>query len=130
MNNDFKTLVKEKETKELLEIVGAPKKWNKKITELAHEELILRKIDPKKIKTAKYLTKKKEQITINNKANKSYHLFDFIFDPLPNFVEILFSWELQKDGFTRKAKQQKYFRYFIFITALILFGVAFILSKM
>ena len=55
------------------------------------------------------------------KANESYHVCDFILNPLPTLVEIIFSWELKKDGFPRKARQQKYFRIVIGIIILSFF---------
>ncbi len=109
MIDDFKPSIKERTTEELLKIVGASKKWNPKAVELAKKELAIRKVDTKKIKTAKYLADKKEKTNTQNKAKEGYHIIDFIFDPLPNLIEILFSWELKKDGFLRKSKQQKYF---------------------
>ena len=46
------------------------------------------------------------KLSLLKKANKGYHLLDFIFDPLPNIIEIMFSWELKKDGYNKKAQQQ------------------------
>ncbi|CAL2106382.1 conserved hypothetical protein [Tenacibaculum sp. 190524A02b] len=109
MKDDFKPPIQSRTTKELLEIVGAPKKWNPRTVSLANNELVNRGIEQKKIETAKYLNKKKERLKKNAKANEGYHILDFVFNPLPILVELLFSWELKKDGFDRKAKQQKYF---------------------
>jgi len=109
MKDDFKPPIQSRTTKELLEIVGAPKKWNPRAVNLANNELVNRGIEQKKIETAKYLNKKKERLKRNAKANEGYHVLDFVFNPLPTLIELLFSWELKKDGFNRKAKQQKYF---------------------
>lgn len=101
-------------------MVGTPEDWTDKAITLATNELENRKVNPKKITTAKYLSKKKKKLKANEKANKSYSIFDFVFSPLGTLIEILFSWELKKDGFQRKAKQQKYFRIFFTILLLII----------
>ncbi len=58
MKDNFTPPIKERTTKELLNIVGAPEKWNPNAVKLASDELVKRKVDSKKIKTAKYLSKK------------------------------------------------------------------------
>lgn len=110
MTDEFIPPIKERTTDELLEIVGASEKWNPKAVRLATNELTNRKVEPKKIETAKYLSKKRDKVEKQIKANESYHVCDFIFNPWPNLIEILLSWELKKDGFPRKARQQKRFR--------------------
>ena len=126
MIDEFIPPIKERTTDDLLKIVGAPEKWNQRAVHLANNELINRKIEPKKIKTAKYLSKKRERIDERIKANESYHFCDFIFDPFWTLFEIIFSWELKKDGFTRKAEQQKYFRIGIGVLILICVGLAYL----
>lgn len=106
---DIKPPIIERSTEELLEIVGLPKDWKPEIVDLAMFELKKRKIDKQKIDTAKYLSQKRERIKKSNKANESL-LWDFIGDPLWTIVIILFSWELKKDGFDRKAKEQRVIR--------------------
>ena len=76
-----------------------------KAIKLVNKELRDRNVDLKKIETAKYLGRKKMKLSLLKKANKGYHLLDFIFDPLPNIIEIMFSWELKKDGYNKKAQQ-------------------------
>lgn len=125
MIDDFKPPIKERTTDELLEIVGAPNKWNPEAVRLASNELIERKVEPKKIKTAKYLSNKREKVSKRVKANESYHLCDFILNLFPTLFEILFSWELNKDGFSRKARQQKYFRITILILVLVSIGYSY-----
>jgi hypothetical protein len=58
MTDEFTSPIKERATEELLEIVGAPEKWNPKAVRFANNELVARKVEPKKIETAKYLSKK------------------------------------------------------------------------
>lgn len=110
MTDEFTPPIKERTTEELLKIVGAPEKWNPNALRLATNELTNRKVEPKKIQTAKYLSKKRDKVEKRIKANESYHVCDFILNPFPTLIEIIFSWELKKDGFPRKARQQKHFR--------------------
>lgn len=124
MIDDFISPIKTRTTEELIEIAGAPDKWNPTAVRLATSELSIRGINDKKIETAKYLNKKRQRLKKKSKANESYNVLDFIFNPLPNLIEIIFSWELKKDGFNLKAKQQKYFR----ITLLVLIFFFLIIS--
>ena len=119
MVDDFTPPIKSRPTDELLEIVGSSDKWNPKAVRLAYNELVYRNVKAKKVETAKYLSKKKNRIERGKMANESYHIWDFIFRPFPTLFEIVFSWELKKNGFDRKARQQKYFR--IVIGLMILF---------
>lgn len=119
MTDEFTPPIKKRTTGELLEIVGAPEKWNPNAVRLATNELTNRKVEPKKIETAKYLSKKRDKINERIKANESYHVCDFISNPFWTLFEIIFSWELKKDGFSRKAIQQKYFRISIGIIILV-----------
>jgi len=123
MTDDFTPPIKSRATDELLQIVGAPDKWNPKAVHLANNELISRNVESKKIETAKYLSKKRDRIEKKKMANESYHICDFILSPFPTLFEIIFSWELKKDGFDRKARQQKYFR--IIIGLIILLCIAY-----
>ena len=126
MTDEFTPPIKERTTEQLLEIAGSPDKWNPKAVRLANNELITRKVEPKKIETAKYLSKKRDKVEKKIKANESYHICDFILNPFPTLFEIIFSWELKKDGFPRKARQQKYFRIAIGIIVLICIGYSYI----
>lgn len=110
MKDEFVPPIKERTTSDLLLIVGSPKKWNPKAVLLAKNELKNRNIPAVKTQTALYLSKKREKLEQKSKANESYHLCDFIDSTYWTLFEIIFSWELQKDGYHRKAKQQKYFR--------------------
>jgi predicted DNA-binding protein (MmcQ/YjbR family) len=121
MEDKFKQSIKEMATDELLNIVGSPEKWQPIAIQFANNELIFRNIEQKKIETAKYLSKKKERIKKQTKANQGYHLCDFISQPFWTLVEITFSWELEKDGFPKKARQQKKFRIALGIIILTIF---------
>lgn len=125
MEDKFRQSIREKSIDELLDIVGSPEKWQSIAVRYANEELSFREIDPVKIETAKYLSKKRERIKKQNKANEGYHLCDFIFSPIRTLVEITLSWELKKDGFVRKAKQQKYFRIIFGVIILLIFSYSY-----
>ncbi|WP_395042951.1 hypothetical protein [Flavobacterium sp.] len=126
MTDEFTPPISERTTKELLEIVGDFNKWNPRAVQLANNELQNRKVEQKKIETAKYLSKKKIRVEENLKANESYHICDFIFEPFGTLFEIIVSWELRKDGYIRKAEQQKILRLIIgiiFLTCFIFYNI-------
>ena len=107
---DLKPPIKIRTTKQLLEIVGAVEKWNKDAVEEARNELKLRNITNDQIEHAKYLSKKAESYEDLKRAKESYSIVDFLFEPFKTIFEVLFSWELRKDGFLKKAEQQKRLR--------------------
>jgi hypothetical protein len=119
MIDDFKPPIKSRTTEELLEIAGAPKKWNERALKLTLNELYNRKVGTKQIDQAKYIEKRQVQFENLKKANESYTFLDFIFEPASNFFEILFSWELKKDGFILKAKQQRKYRPIIILIIMV-----------
>jgi hypothetical protein len=119
---DFNPPIKERKTEELLEILGTPENWNPDAIKLAETELKNRKVDKKKIEMAKYISKKVDRIKRKGKANESL-LWDFISEPFGTLIVILFSWELKKDGFDRKAKEQKIIRLTILILIIIVIGL-------
>ncbi|MDP5199413.1 hypothetical protein [Flavobacterium sp. DG2-3] len=114
MTDDFRPPIKTRTTKELLAIAGAPKKWNPRAYKLATNELHLRKVDFKLIHQAKYIEKKKENLEVLKKAKESYSIFDFLFNLGGTLIEIIFSWNLEKEGYLTKAQQQKKFRILLF----------------
>jgi hypothetical protein len=115
MTDDFKPPITSRTTQELLEIAGAPKKWNERALQLALDELYHRKVDAKQIDQAKYIEKRKVQFEKLKKAKEGYTFFDFIFEPTGNLFEILFSWNLLEDGYILKAEQQRKYRPIILI---------------
>ena len=120
----FNPPIKARTTKELLLIVGAPDEWNETALLEAQSELALRKVDESKIKQAKHLSKQKVRLEELKRAKESYSVFDFIFEPI-TFIEIIFSWELKKDGYLRKAEQQRWFRktLLVLLLAILLFFI-------
>lgn len=119
MIDNFKPPIKTRTTEELLEIVGSPKKWNTEALKLAKTELANRKIDAKEIDNAILLAIENEDAEKLKKATKSYQISDFILRPTRTVLELLFTWELKKDGYILKAQQQKSFR--IALVAIIIF---------
>ncbi|MBZ4036082.1 hypothetical protein K6T82_15020 [Flavobacterium sp. 17A] len=110
MTDNFKPPIKTRTTQELLDIVGSPKKWNRDAVYLAKYELSNRNVDTSEIDKAIKLSELKEEEERLQKANKSYQITDFLFTPKRTILELLFTWELKKDGYTLKAKQQRTFR--------------------
>ena len=108
--SELKPPVKTRTTKQLLEIVGAAESWTKDAVEQATIELKLRNITNDQIKHAKYLSKKAESYEDLKRAKESYSVADFLFEPFYTIFEVLISWELRKDGFLKKAEQQKRLR--------------------
>lgn len=88
---------------------------------MAIDELYNRKVDLKLINQAKYIETKKENLEVLKKAKESYDITDFIFNLGGTLIEIIFSWDLEKEGYLRKAEQQKKFRIaLLFLLAFIL----------
>lgn len=125
MLDDFNPPIKTRTTTDLLLIVGASKKWNPRAIKLANDELYLRKVDTHLIEQAKYNEEKGVKLEALKKATKSYTIWDFVLEPADTLFEIIFTWELKKDGYLLKAEQQKTFR----ITLLILIIFVWSLSK-
>jgi len=129
MTDDFKPPIKSRTTEELLEIAGAPKKWNERALKLALDELYNRKIDTKQIDQAKYIEKRQVDFEALVKAKKRFDFF--CLNPTHLFINwseifmFLFSWEYEKDGFLYKAKQQRKYRPIILliILAVIIYGL-------
>ena len=120
LEDHFIPPIKSRTDQELLQIVGAPQKWTTDAVNLSIIELKSRKIPSRKIEMATYLESKKEKIKALKKAKESYNIFDFIFSPTLTLIEIIFSWELKKDGFDRKARQQKNFRIFLLVLSILI----------
>jgi hypothetical protein len=113
----FNPPINKRTTEELLEIMESADDWNPDAVDLSLAELIHRKIPLNEIKNSSFIGSKKKELEKQRKANLSYKISDFII-PWPifsysnygAFFDILFSLNLKKDGYYRKAKQQKYFR--------------------
>ncbi len=108
-------------TEALLEIVGAEEDWNPDVVKEAKAELQRRNVPNDRLMHAKYLKRKSDDIEAMKRAQASYSLLDFLFRPAKNILEVLFAWELKKDGYLRKARQQRWLR--LILVILILFFV-------
>lgn len=128
MIDEFIPPINNRSERELLEIVGSPTKWHPRAVVIATNELQRRNVDPQKTKTAKYLALKRVRLEAKAKANLSYDYCDFILEPFETILEILISWDLRKDGYIRKAEQQRKFRIVIGVITVIvaLFACLFI----
>ncbi|WP_343588325.1 hypothetical protein [Flavobacterium sp.] len=126
MVDNFKPPIKSRTTEELLNIVGSPKKWNRDAVYLAKHELSNRNVDTSEIENAIKAAEKEEEEEILRKANKSYQISDFVLKPKSTLFELLFTWELKKDGYILKAKQQKTFRITLITVILFVYLIKFI----
>ncbi|MGM9478614.1 hypothetical protein ACS5PU_19480 [Pedobacter sp. GSP4] len=112
--------IKDRTTEQLLIIVSSPEDWNKTALLQAEAELKVRNIQEKEINQNKYYARKATELNILKRAKASYSILDFISHPLTTLLEIIVSWELRKDGFDRKADQQRFLRpIFIFVIIMI-----------
>lgn len=111
MIDEFKPPIKERSTNQLLDIVCEPKRWNEKAVFLAQIELANRNVTKEtiqqKTKQKIYLNNKILKIEKVRKAKEKYDLFDFIFLIDEVLIEVLFTWDFKKQGYTKKAEQQK-----------------------
>ncbi len=126
MIDNFKPPIKGRTTEELLNIVGSPKKWNRDVLYLAKYELENRNVDTSEIENAIKLANNMEEEEKLKKANKSYQISDFLLKPKNTLFELLFTWELKKDGYILKAQQQKTFRITLIIIILFVYLIKFI----
>ena len=122
---EFKPPIAERTTEQLLSIIGSPENWNESAVNQASNELTKREIPENRIKHAKYLSKKLLKIEELKRAKEAYSVGDFIDSPFLTFLEILISWELKRNGFIRKAEQQKWFRliFILLIIGIFLFSI-------
>ena len=128
MTDEFKPPIKERSTNQLLDIVCEPKKWNERAVMLAQNELANRNVGretiQQKTKQKIYIANKEIKVENLRKAKEKYDLLDFIFSLDDVLIEVLFTWDLKKQGYTKKAKQQKTILCVFAIVVLILIIVA------
>ncbi|RXF67761.1 hypothetical protein [Arcticibacter tournemirensis] len=118
--NKFRPPINTRSTDELLMIAGAPDKWQPQAVELAKAELQLRNIPESEIARVKYLLERVDQLEDLKRAKEAYTVSDFFFKPYMTLFEILVSWELEKDGYFRKARQQRVIRPILILLILML----------
>lgn len=116
---EFDPPINQRSTNDLLNIVAAPDNWDLDALKQAESELNKRAVTQEQINNIKLFHTKKEQLEERNRANETYSIFDFLFHPLSTIFEVLIYWELKKDGYLRKAKQQRWLR-LIFIALIFL----------
>jgi len=123
MTDDFKPPIKSRTTEELLEIAGAPKKWNERALKLALDEFYNRKTDSKLIEQAKYTEKFLVEFESLIKADSRFEFFclrpHHLFINWSEVFMFLFSWEYEKDGFLWKAKIQSKYRPILLVIILL-----------
>nr|WP_294939409.1 hypothetical protein [uncultured Flavobacterium sp.] len=111
MTDEFIPPIKERTTKQLIEIIREPENWNPRAVLLAKHELDNRNVSKEeidqKIKQKRYLIHKEQKIENFRKSKEYYHWSDFIIAPVDTLMDVLLSWNLEKQGYTKKAEQQK-----------------------
>ena len=125
LTDEFKPPIRSRSNKEIASIVASPHKWNEKAVKIAQEEIIIRKIEAKEIRQVRYLENKKERIEASKLANEKFSFFTLA--PEQAFIDwnevflFFFSWELEKDGYAKKAAFQRYYRPVVLLVFVILF---------
>lgn len=130
LEDNFKPPIKSRTTRELIEIAACPEKWNEVAFLLAQKELELREINPNEIKRKRGNIKQSERNERYKTANEPFCFFTFdLFEGFINWEEVstfLFSWELEKDGLTRKAEFQRTYRPFLIILLILAIFIIFL----
>ncbi|PVY37385.1 hypothetical protein C8E01_12177 [Pontibacter virosus] len=89
-----------------------PDDWNPLAVEQAKNELAIRNVSPeyqnKKVSVWKRYKEKKKIVTNKRKATERYYWDDFIFRLDEVIIEMLFDWDMKKDGYIKKHQQRKY----------------------
>lgn len=128
--DNFCPPIKSRTTRELIEIAACPEKWNEVAFQLAQEELELREVNSNEIKRKRRNIKQSERNESNKIANEPFIFFTL--DPFEGFINwgevttFLFSWELEKEGFIRKAEFQRTYRPFLIILLLLALFIIFL----
>ena len=115
----FKPPINERSTSDLLNIVAVPKNWTIEAIDQAKTELDRRGTSIQEVEKISRQHKRKEQLEQHKRATESYSILEFVLHPLSTILEVIISWELKRDGYLRKAKQQKWLR-LAFITIILL----------
>lgn len=120
---DFKPPINERSTSDLLHIVAKPHEWTSEAVEQASLELSNRKVPEAQLEHALYICNKERSIAQKRLAEEGFNLLDFIDSPIKTLFDMTIYWELKKDGYLKKARQQKWIRLVvIFIIAIIFYS--------
>jgi len=120
MNQEFHPPIAERTTKDLLVIIGQEDDWQPLAVRLAKEELKRRGVEEALFDHAKYIERKRLKLQSLRKAKKRFTICDFLCSPLGTCFQLTFLWEYEKDGYLKKAQQQKKFRIILFIAIVFL----------
>lgn len=109
---NFKPLISERETDELIQIANYPDHWNPEAGLQAKKELANRNVSleyqNKKVAVWDRYNQKKTEITRKRRGKEGYNWLKFIFFPHEVLLEMLFDGDLKEDGYVRKHRQRKY----------------------
>lgn len=117
----FNPPITTRNSRELAKIVAIPENWDKDAVIQAKDELLARGVDYSDlIAREKFLHERQENMEKAKRAKESFSIFDFFDSTL---FEILISWELKKDGYLRKARQQRIFRITILVLIITIYVI-------
>ncbi len=117
---DYSPPFEKRSTEELLEIIGNEEEWEKVAVELAYKELKKRNVTFNEFVKAKEDYKNIQLQEKIKKANESYCIIEFVFEPLTLFAlffTVIFQWKLKKRGYLRKARQLNRIRFVVVFIA-------------
>jgi actin-related protein len=103
---NFNPKIEERSNDDLLDIIADKENWNEVAVRLAEKELRKRNVPQSKISERELFFEKLKEIEIKQKANESFDFASYLFHPLGAF-EMVFSSGLKKNGYIKKARQQK-----------------------
>ncbi len=120
MSQNFQPPIEERKTRDLLVIIGQEEHWQPLAVELAKAELKRRGYPDESFHHAKYLEAKRLRLEALRKAKTGFTFCDFLCNPLITILQLTFLWEFEKDGFHRKASQQRKFRVILLFMVILL----------
>ena len=117
---EFNPPINTRANEDLLLILNDNKEWDKEAVKQAEHELTKRGVVNKEIIHSKYIYNKEQKLKKLRKTNESL-LPDLFLHPTRTMILIMFTWELKKDGYVRKAKEQFYIRIIVIAIIISLF---------
>ena len=117
---EFNPPINTRANEDLFLILNNNKEWDKEAVKQDEHELTKRGVVNKEIIHSKYIYNKEQKLKKLRKANESL-LPDLFLHPTRTMILIMFTWELKKDGYVRKAKEQFYIRIIVIAIIISLF---------
>jgi hypothetical protein len=121
MEPKFYPPIHKRPPKDLLLIIAQEEDWHPEAVKQARAELVRRNIGEQHIAHARYLEKKRLRLIALRKEKDYFSCCEIMFSPITTLFQLTFLWEFKKDGYLRKAEQQKKFRVLIVVFLILLF---------